>query len=281
MIIRLLFIFLFFTSIAFGQSLDVDNVYTFSPSKLTKAEQEKKLPALDDLWHKVKSDTAANLPFLRKELETPNHNPFFYYDGAVLLLSLSNNEGDKKIAANAIAKCDVSDIDSKEYVMTLNNLSNDGINVTNAAVHILNDTVYSFFLPQHAMYFEQGDCLVYMLLPEKKEFYTDTLIALFKSVNPNSQKAILYTLWFSFSCRGDSLINEVINDKSLNKAVSTYAKGLLKAADVSHEITEQIKTLEPNQIESLRKEALKRFSDEALGELMVGTLALRKHTHCL
>jgi hypothetical protein len=34
--IKFLLIFLLLTSFAFGQSLDVDNIYNFSPSKLTK-----------------------------------------------------------------------------------------------------------------------------------------------------------------------------------------------------------------------------------------------------
>lgn len=75
---RLLIILLLFTSLSFGQSLNVDNIYDFSPSKLKRSEQEKKLPALDGLWNKVKSDTATYLPMLRKELNAQNHNPFFY-----------------------------------------------------------------------------------------------------------------------------------------------------------------------------------------------------------
>jgi hypothetical protein len=278
--IRLLIIFSLLTSFTFGQSLDVDKIYDFSPSKLTKSEQEKKVPELDGLWNKVKSDTTKYLPLLRNDLNAPNHNPYFYYDGAALLLSLSNNDNDKTVAASAIAKCDLTDIDRKEYVTTLNRLSNDGINVTKAAVEILKDTSFSFFLPQHVMYFRQGDCLTYMLLPQKKEFYVDTLISLFKSVNTNSQKSILYTFWFAYSCKGDSLINAAINDKTLSKEVSKYAKELMKSPDLSNEIKEQIKSMDANQIDEFRKESLQHFSDEALDELMITTLALRKDTNC-
>src|SRR5437762_13544286 len=123
--IRLLICFLLFTSITFGQSLDVDKIYDFSPSKLSRVEQDKKLPALDELWNKVKSDTAKYLPLLRNDLNAPRHNPFFYYDGAALLLSLSLSVNDKTIAAKAIGKCDLADVDCKEYVTTLNALSND------------------------------------------------------------------------------------------------------------------------------------------------------------
>ena len=198
----------------------------------------------------------------------------------MLLLSLTKNDDPKTITANAISKRDFTEINQKEYVTTLNRLSNDGINVTKAAVKILNDTSFTFFLPQHAMYFRQDDCLSYMLLPQKKELDVDTLVSLFKSVNPNSQKSILYTLWFAYTCKGDSLINAVIDDKTLNKEVSKYAEELVKSPDLSNEIKVQVKALDKNQADEFRKRALKRFSDEALDELMISTLALRNDTNC-
>lgn len=273
-------IFLLTTSFAFGQSLDIDNIYNFSPSKLTKSEQEKKVPALDGLWNNVKSDTTKYLPLLRNDLNAPNHNPFFYYDGSILLLSLSKTDNDKTIAANAIAKCDLADINPKGYVTTLNNLSNAGINVTKAAVRILNDTSFTFFLPQHVMYFRQGECLTYMLLPQKREFYVDTLISMFKSVNKNSQKSILYTFWYAYTCKGDSLISANIQDRAISQEVSTFAKELMKSSKLTDEIKERIKEIGNNQMDELRKKALQRFSDEALYELMTSTIALRNNVNC-
>ena len=279
--IRLLIFCQLLTLLSSGQTLNVDSVYNFSPHKLTKAEQEKKIPSLDVFFNKVKSDTSKYLPLLRNELTSTNHNPYFYFDGSLLLYQLSNTENDRTIAANSLAKCDLSDVLSEAYVKVLNEFSNDGINVTRAAVKILDDTAFNFFLPQHAMYFNQGDCLAYMLLPGKQSFYIDTLIYLFKSVNPNAQKSILYTLWISYSCKGDSLIRASMTDKALNKDVSDYSKEMMKSPKLTSEIKDYINSLNESQIDDLRKKSLKRFSDEALDELMLSTLALRKRLSCL
>lgn len=278
--IRLLIIFSLATSLSFGQNLDVDQVYDFSPKKLSVSEQEKKVPALDGFWNRVKSNPSVNLPPLRKELNAMGHNPFFYFDGASLLLSLSKNTSDKTIAADAIAKCDLSDIDRKQYVTTLNSLSRDGINVTKAAVRILDDTAFSFFLVQHVMYFEQEECLTYMLLPEKHEFYVDTLISIFRSVNQNSQESILYTLWNAYSCRGDSFINATKVDKSLNSAVSKTAQELMTVPPPNDEIWKQVNSMSAKQAQKSRKESLEGFSDESLDELTISILALRKKANC-
>jgi hypothetical protein len=61
------------TSFSFGQSLNIDKIYDFSPHKLTKAEQQRKFPSLDSLWNKVRSDTAKYLPLLRGELNALWH----------------------------------------------------------------------------------------------------------------------------------------------------------------------------------------------------------------
>ena len=278
--IKLLIFFQLLALLTFGQTLDVDNVYNFSPHKLTAAEQQKKIPSLDVFLNKVKSDTSKYLPLLRNELNRSDHNPYFYYDGAVILCAISNTENDKTIAANSFAKCDLSDIPPEAYVRILNEFSNDGINVTRAAVKILNDTAFTFFLPQHAMYFNQGDCLAYMLLPGKQDFYIDTLISLFKLANPKAQKSILYTLWLSYSCKGDSLISASMTDKTLNKDVSDFSKEMMKSPELTNEIKEYINSLNKSQMDDLRKKSLKRFSNEALDELMLSTLALRKNENC-
>lgn len=86
-------LFLFCSTLTFGQRLkvEIDKIYNFSPSKLSKSKQDEKMPALDAFWKKVESDTAVYLPALRSELNELNHNPYFYFDGINLLLSLTSS----------------------------------------------------------------------------------------------------------------------------------------------------------------------------------------------
>lgn len=280
---RLIIIFISIISwtTSFGQNLkdEVDNLYNFKPSKLTKKEQETKVPALDNFWNKIKNDTTTFLPLLRNELNAIGHNPYFYYDGASLLLSLTNTKEDKTIVSNAISKCDISDISRKIYVKTLNSLANDGINVTNAAIKILEDENYSFFIAEHVLTFNQGYCLTYMLVPQKDKSYIDTLVSIFKDLKPTSQISVITTLWFEYSCKGDSLLKVITTDKRLEKSVREYAKQIL-SYNLSKDQQDYLKTLEKPQIESIRKLSLQRFSDEAIEELDMTTRLMRKENNC-
>lgn len=276
------FFFTLITTLAFGQTLsnEIDSIYTFKPSKLSSKEQELKLPALDKFWDKVKSDTTKYLPQLRYELKQTRHNPFFYYDGSALLLTLSQSFSDKNLAAQAIGKCDLDDISQKIYVTTLNRLAHEGIDITKAAVKILSDDKFSFFIPQHAMTFNQGYCLTYMLLPQNSNSYVDTLISIFPTVSITAKKSIITTLWFAYSCKGDEFIKSVITNQIADKEVREYAKKIMSYTKLTKDQKDYLKIVGKENIGDLRLMSLQRFSDEAIGELDMTTRVLRNEQNC-
>jgi hypothetical protein len=270
------------TVLCTAQSLkvEIDSIYNFKPSKLSEKEQETKIPAIDKFWGKVKSDTSLYLPQLRTELISNSHNPYFYFDGSALLLSLAKNTTNKQLAANAIAKCDLTDINREAYTHTLNSLANDGINVTNAAMKILADKDFQFFIPQHVLTFDQSMSLTYALLPEKTEWYVDSLIARFKGANPKVQISILSVLFYAYTCKGETLIKNSVNDKSLSKEVRKTAKEMTSDLKLTEDETNYAKNIQENELENMRKVALQRFSDEAIDELGQATKILRKKVSC-
>ncbi|MBC7487880.1 MAG: hypothetical protein H7282_14145 [Cytophagaceae bacterium] len=273
---------IFISSVALGQTFseEIDNIYNFQPSKLTDKEQELKMPSLDIFWSKVGGDTIHYLNQLRAELRNTGHNPFFYYDGSGLLLSLTNSKADKELAIEAIAKCDLDDISQRVYVRTLNHLAKEGFDVTKPAIKILYAEKYSFFIPQHAMVFNQGYCLTYMLVPQQNKFYIDTLIAIFKDLDTNAQKSVITTLWFACDCKSDDFMETISMDKNLPIIVSDYAKRMIGYTQLSNDQKAYLNIIDKAQLQELRKSALSRFSDEAIDELDMTTRILRKQNKC-
>ena len=197
-----------------------------------------------------------------------------------MLLSLTNNKSDKELAVEAMSKTDIDDIDRKIYVKTLNSIANDGVSVTKAAIKILADENYSFFIAQHGLTFNQGYCLTYMLVPQQDKSYVDTLVSIFKSLKPASQKAVITTLWFEYSCKGDSLLKAIQVDKSFDKEVREYAMKILGFTKLSNDQVEFIKAAGKAEIAQLRVSSLQRFSDEAIEELDMTTRLMRKENNC-
>ncbi len=162
----------------------------------------------------------------------------------------------------------------------MNNLANEGLDVTIAAVKILADEKYSFFIPQHAMTFNQGYCLTYMLLPQQNFNYVDTLINMFKTVNPTSQNSIITTLWFAYTCKGDNFLKLIMIDNTMEKEVREYAKKIMGYTKLSKEQQEYLKAISKDELDNFRKDALKRFSDGAIEELDMTTRVQRKDNNC-
>lgn len=275
-------IFILCTTFTFGQTLsnEIDSIYNFKPGNLSDKEQERFIPAMDKFWEKVKGDTAKYLPALRFELMQTGHNPFFYYDGTGLLLSLSATRFDKELAVQAIAKCDLDDISQKIYVSTLNQLAQENIDVTSAAIKILQDEKFSFFIPQHAMTFNQGYCLTYMLLPQDNTSYVDTLIKIFPSLNIVAKKSIITTLWFTYSCKGDDFLKSVMTDKDAEREVRTYAKEIMASKKLTKEQNDYVRMIGKENLDQVRAFALQRFSDEAISELDLTTRVMRSESGC-
>ena len=71
-----------------------------------------------------------------------------------------------------------------------------------------------------------------------------------------------------------------MTDETLDKEVSTYAKKIMGYTKLREEQQEYINAIGKDQLDILRKDALKRFSDEAIGELDMTTRVQRKENKC-
>jgi hypothetical protein len=265
----------------FSQTLhdDINTTYNFSPGKLSKAEQDEKIPLMDNFWKKVKSDTSKYLVELRTELQIEGNPKFFYFEGGQLLLSLSRADKDKQTVLDAIAKSDLSDVDRRTFVSTLNYLARAKLNTTDAALRILDDKEFRFFIPEHAIYFSQSYCLTYSLLPTNTDYFIDTITRRFRDEKDiPSQKAIVTMLWFTNSCQGNAFLKDLTSDKSADIAVVKYVNDLLSREFNKRKEFRKFDKMTFDQLVKAQIAATSRMSDEAIFELDYITKLVRKNS---
>ncbi len=265
---------------SYAQSLrdEIKTIYDFSPAKLSKEEQDKKIPAMDGFWEKVKSDTTKYLAELRNELQADGHPKFFYYDGGQLLLSVSRATKDKQTVLDGILKSDMSDIDRGSLVSTLNYIARSKLNTTTAALKILDDNNFKFFIPQHSFYFTQGYSFTYALLPTDPKFYVEPVIKRFKEEKEITAKnSIVTLLWFANTCNGNNFLREISEDKTIEKEVAEYAKDLLGRKFKKEKYYEKLHEASFDDQVKAQIASTNRMSDEAIYELDYITKLLRKN----
>ncbi len=268
---------------------EIDGLYNFAPHKLSRDEQKDKLPALDDFWEKVKKDTSRHLASLREALLSEGRSPYFYYDGAKLLLSISRSEADQLVALSAIEKCDLKDIEGSDYVRTINWIAGNRLNVTRAALKILEEEKFSAFIPQHALTLPKEYCLMFLMLPMHHDQYFEELKHSFSTLKyKNSRTAALTVLAHVPTCAADSMIQSIARyDTSLTRFITSLQDNLVLKDEEQLNSNEYLKeyvalyssrTL--NELIELRCQSARRVSDEALYEIALITHYMLKRRDC-
>ncbi|HSY92947.1 MAG TPA: hypothetical protein VK812_16370 [Candidatus Binatus sp.] len=250
--------------------------YNFQPHTLSQKEITAKSAVLDHFWSTAKAQSSRYVPALRQELADFKNPPFFLYDGSALLLSLSDTPEDRKIALAAMARCDLRDVQQKDYFLQVHRMATLNEDTTAAAFHILEQPRFKVFIPQHVLTLGQNYVLIYMLLPTDQDDWLQPAIDRLKTEpDPTAQQSLLLLLWYAQTEAADQAISAFAADRGKPAASRTYAQAL---ASRKEKIPSQQRTQAANSTETelrqKRRERMKAVSDEALGDLDDYTLML-------
>lgn len=270
----------------FGQT--VRTLYSFQPHTLTDDQITAKSKELDRFWNTVKSDPPRYIPLLRHALSDSSNPSFFHYDGSKLLLSVSNERQDQQLALTAIPRCDLEDIQDKDYLFTVFSLAREGLDTSEAAFKILEQPKYQVIIPEHALTLGQDFALIYMLLPTAEEYYVDRAISrLSPDGDQTALRSLLRLLWYTVTDAGDQAIRRIAESDKHSAALREFARKLMSTTQtLQHEskppkkLAKAVAEFVPKgadfaQVKSIRRTRLSRVTDEALYELDDLTWLLR------
>lgn len=263
--------------------------YTFAPHTLTSEQINEKSKLLDAFWKETQQANPSRLPFLRHELALDKQNPFFYFDGAKLLLELSKAPEDGRLALASFAQSDLRDLSLGDYVTSVNALTRQGLDGSKAAFHILDLHDFKAVIPQHSLTLDHGLALLFMLLPGDEALYEEQALALLKSQKDASrQKALLRLLWYIDSPKSTAAIAWAAQESSLPEETRQDAALYLddaKKFKAEPELAKKLAAQLPaglsgnssrEELLEARKKAMGRISDEALYELRAITGLLKQ-----
>lgn len=245
----------------------IKSLYSFSPSTVTAEVRTSKSKQMDAFWDEVKQNKDRELPLLRKELESQGDPAFFLFDGSTLLLSLSHTPADQKLAAAAFSRTDLRDVQRRQYLLAVHGLAVQGIDITPAALHMLDDPKFEVYLPEHAYKLDQSACLLVALLPLKSDIWLPAVIARGQQKSDlTAMKTILLLLFYAQTDRSDQVLRTIAAQEQSPKEVQEFAKTILK-----HERELGVgKKPSPQAQDRLREERRTRMSsisDEAMGDM--------------
>jgi len=254
----------------------IQQTYDFQPHLLSNQQITEKSAALDQFWTTAKAEPSLYAPALRQELADFKNPPFFLYDGSMLLLSLSDSSADRRIAIAAMARCDLRDVQTKDYFMQVHRIATLSEDTTGAAFHVLEQPNFKVFIPQHVLTLGQDYVLIYLLLPTDQDYWLQPAIDRLKAEHDQTaQKSLLLLLWYAQTNAADQAISAFAGDASKSSVSRTYAQDLLHRKDKIglKQRTEALGSTETS-LRQKRRERLKAVSDEALIDLDDYTMML-------
>jgi hypothetical protein len=263
---------------SFGQNFheEVGKVFDFFLYKMTKEEQNAVIPKLDDFFDMVIKDKDKYIEPLREELRRNDNNPYFYYDGGLLLLEISKSKEDIQLVADAFVKIDSRDISGQVYLERLLIMSLDGANVIDAALHILDDTTFWAYIPEHALTLNYGRGLEFILPRYMPDLYIDKLISKFNQIPSINKKLTCLDLFiYANCCEADNFLNS-LTDSTQAEKIRNYVIETLKQTSVLRMHNEKRYA----KLFKKRKKALRRISDEAIYEYVAITMKMRRTFKC-
>jgi hypothetical protein len=246
----------------------VTALYSFSPHALDQAGIDAKSKDLDAFWSSVKASGPSGIGNLRSELARSDASPFLSYDGAKLLLSLSNAKEDRALVLTSILRADLRDVDSTDYFLTVHEFAVEGLDTSEAAFKILSDPKFEAFIPQHSLTLDQEVCLTYLLLPTKEEFYLEKAEKLlFTEKDVTAQKSLLSLIADTATKFGDEVLARFADSSDQAEASRKYAREILEAIKKMELSTGGRKsTGSYDSLKTKQRELFARVSDEALDE---------------
>ncbi|HOD16374.1 MAG TPA: hypothetical protein PLA65_02830 [Spirochaetota bacterium] len=223
----------------------IKDIYNFAPSKVSDEVRKAKAGEMDKLWDLVGSNKGIYLPLLRKELQAPDNNPFFYFDGSMLLLKHSTRKDDCETAAGAIARSDLDDIQGYNYFQVVHGLACMNVDVYPAVDTMLNSPDLKVFVADHVLTLGQNYSVLYCLLCMDEGVYMDRLIRRLKTEkHPETVKTIIMAIAYTVTDRGQKAIADYM-ESCRNRELKEYAK--------TYSVLETKKKLPEKEVKSKRK----------------------------
>jgi hypothetical protein len=242
-------------------------LYNFHPSKVSDDERKAKSKEMDIFWDEMKAKPEITLPLLRAELLDESDPAFFVTDGAELLSSLSQTIADKQLIGSVLPRVDLNDTQSGSYFYMVHTLACDGIDVTKAALHVLDEPRFKVSVPQHAMTLDLTMSLMYLLLSMKEDLWVKAAVDRFSTESSLDAKvALVSALFYAQTDESDAALTRIAADTNQPEAVRDEAKTLLAEARKTAKSVLPIRGT-VLEIRAQRRKRLQAVSDEAIDDV--------------
>jgi len=258
--------------------------YTFEPRNVPVEQLREKSEALDRFWAFVRGNRRETLPMLRKALAGKGPTPFFHFDGARLLLDLSDSEADRRLALMSIGRSDPRGLIVDAYVALVHSLASRDRDASDAALDILKLDEFEIAIPVHpggipmwTQLLNRESAVLCILSRTREETYVAKAFAMLRvETDPAKQKALATLLWFAATPEADRALDEFAQQAGLPEETRKGVSNLRALTQQLSSLAEADRPPESSaELRERRREAIGSISVEGMEEYVRLTYRLR------
>lgn len=204
--------------------------YTFKRSDLKGEGIAAQSAKLDEFWKAVHADRDRQLPLLRAELARADVPEFFHFDGAELLIALSQADADLALGLRSVASVNPDNVMPGGYLVALNKYSARGLDTRPMAWRWLEwkepeipvSSTFHMFWPSPL------EALVWSLYGIDEHLIAADLIPRLEAADGDREISLLIeALWTTATPEGHAALARYAADKRHKKKARNFARQML------------------------------------------------------
>ena len=205
--------------------------YGFRRADLTNGNIPAHSARLDAFWQAVAADRERLLPLLRAELARADAPEFFRFDGAELLLALSQSDEDWSLALASVGRVDPASVAGGGYLVALNRYSARGMDTRPMAWRWLawEDREVRVELPFHVFAPTPLEALVWSLYGIDERTIAADIVPRLETARSDREIGLLIeALWTTATQEGHAALEAYAANKRHRKKARAFAAEMLR-----------------------------------------------------
>lgn len=208
----------------------VISAYTFRRADLKGEGIAAQSAKLDAFWKAVTADKEHLLPLLRAELGRSDVPEFFHFDGAELLIAMSQTPEDMALGLRSVALVDPDNVMPGGYLIALNKYSARGLDTRPMAWHWLawKEPEIPVSMAFHVFWPSPLEALVWSLYGTDEHAIAADLIQRLAAAKADGEISLLIeALWTTATPEGHAALDAYAADKTRKRKARDFAAKML------------------------------------------------------
>lgn len=205
-----------------------EKYYGFTPRHFTEKELDAKSADLDKFWNYAKANKTEAILCLKDMILAEKNDTYFSFDASSLLLQLDDKEQYLDVVAEGIKKANLNELQLESYLRICLFLGKKGKDIRGLTEKLIREPNAHVYLVEHVITLSAAEASLFLYNTMSTSTAEESLINIIEHGNSTGKANAAIVLEILSTPKGDSVINDLVKNKSLPDSVAQAISGIKK-----------------------------------------------------